>query len=70
METRAKAEGVPQPKPVDVIQAARDSIHAIMMIRAYRMRGHLHADLDPLKLQPRENAPERSSCAPCNSSAG
>ncbi|MCP4384084.1 MAG: 2-oxoglutarate dehydrogenase E1 component [Hyphomicrobiales bacterium] len=35
-----------------VQQAARDSVRAIMMIRAYRMRGHLHANLDPLGLQP------------------
>ncbi|MHB1109993.1 MAG: 2-oxoglutarate dehydrogenase E1 component, partial [Devosia sp.] len=41
-----------------VLQATRDSIHAIMMIRAYRMRGHLHADLDPLKLKAEEPAPE------------
>ncbi len=34
--------------PHDVQQATRDSIRAIMMVRAYRMRGHLHADLDPL----------------------
>ena len=33
---------------VDVLQATRDSVRAIMMIRAYRMRGHLHANLDPL----------------------
>lgn len=33
-----------------VMQATRDSVRAIMMIRAYRMRGHLHADLDPLRL--------------------
>ncbi len=32
----------------DVKQATRDSVRAIMMIRAYRMRGHLHANLDPL----------------------
>ncbi len=32
----------------DVHQATRDSVRAIMMIRAYRMRGHLHANLDPL----------------------
>ncbi|MDP2120252.1 MAG: 2-oxoglutarate dehydrogenase E1 component [Hoeflea sp.] len=32
----------------DVTQAARDSVRAIMMIRAFRMRGHLHAKLDPL----------------------
>jgi 2-oxoglutarate dehydrogenase, E1 component len=31
-------------------QATTDSVHAIMMIRAYRMRGHLHANLDPLGL--------------------
>ena len=30
--------------------ATRDSVRAIMMIRAYRMRGHLHANLDPLGL--------------------
>ncbi len=34
--------------PEDVQQATRDSIRAIMMVRAYRMRGHLHANLDPL----------------------
>jgi 2-oxoglutarate dehydrogenase E1 component len=34
--------------PVDVLQATRDSVRAIMMIRAFRMRGHLHANLDPL----------------------
>jgi len=32
----------------DLQRAARDSVRAIMMIRAYRMRGHLHANLDPL----------------------
>jgi 2-oxoglutarate dehydrogenase E1 component len=32
----------------DVLRATRDSVRAIMMIRAFRMRGHLHADLDPL----------------------
>ena len=32
----------------DVLQSTRDSVRAIMMIRAYRMRGHLHANLDPL----------------------
>jgi 2-oxoglutarate dehydrogenase E1 component len=28
-------------------------VRAIMMIRAYRMRGHLHADLDPLEMASR-----------------
>jgi 2-oxoglutarate dehydrogenase E1 component len=34
----------------EVQQAVKDSIAAIMLIRAYRIRGHLAADLDPLKL--------------------
>ncbi len=35
----------------DLLRATRDSVHALMMIRAYRMRGHLHANLDPLGLE-------------------
>ncbi len=35
----------------DVQRATRDSVRAIMMIRAFRMRGHLHANLDPLGLE-------------------
>ncbi|MCM0020501.1 MAG: 2-oxoglutarate dehydrogenase E1 component, partial [Tagaea sp.] len=35
-----------------------DSIRAIMLIRAYRMRGHLEANLDPLGLTKREPHPE------------
>ncbi len=31
-------------------QQTRDSVRATMMIRAYRARGHLHANLDPLGL--------------------
>ncbi len=38
--------------------AALDSVRAIMMIRAYRVRGHLDADLDPLRLTPRARHPE------------
>jgi 2-oxoglutarate dehydrogenase E1 component len=34
----------------ELMRASRDSVRAIMMIRAFRMRGHLHADLDPLGL--------------------
>ncbi len=41
----AQAQGL---SDTDVQQAARDSVRAIMMIRAFRMRGHLHAKLDPL----------------------
>ena len=33
-----------------VRQAVLDSVRALMIIRAYRIRGHLVADLDPLRL--------------------
>lgn len=42
----------------DVQQATKDSLRALMLIRAYRMRGHLIADLDPLKLDVLEPHPE------------
>ncbi|MCR6733542.1 MAG: 2-oxoglutarate dehydrogenase E1 component [Afipia sp.] len=35
----------------DVQQATRDSVRALMLIRAYRMRGHFHANLDPLGIE-------------------
>ena len=38
----------------EIVQAARDSIRAMMLIRTYRVRGHLAADLDPLGLVKRE----------------
>jgi 2-oxoglutarate dehydrogenase E1 component len=45
----------------DVLRATRDSVRAIMMIRAYRMRGHLHANLDPLGIaKPMEDYNELS----------
>ncbi|PWE18280.1 2-oxoglutarate dehydrogenase E1 component [Marinicauda salina] len=40
----------PEATAEEVQRAVRESISAIMLIRAYRMRGHLAADLDPLKL--------------------
>ncbi len=39
-------------------KATLDSVRALMMIRAYRMRGHLAANLDPLKLRDEEIQPE------------
>ncbi len=42
----------------DVRAAARDSIRALMLIRAHRVRGHLEANLDPLGLRPAERHPE------------
>ena len=47
IEAKAASEGKPA-TTADVLQSTRDSVRAIMMIRAYRMRGHLHAKLDPL----------------------
>jgi 2-oxoglutarate dehydrogenase E1 component len=44
--------------PTDVQQATRESVRALMMIRAFRMRGHLHADLDPLHLEPAKDHEE------------
>ena len=38
----------------NVKQATKDSVRAIMLIRAYRIRGHLIASLDPLSLQKKE----------------
>jgi len=43
----------------DEIRAATlDSVRALMMIRAYRIRGHLDADIDPLNLRPKSQHPE------------
>jgi 2-oxoglutarate dehydrogenase E1 component len=44
--------------PADVRRATHDSVRAIMMIRAYRIRGHLHANLDPLGLDPQKDHEE------------
>jgi 2-oxoglutarate dehydrogenase E1 component len=41
-----------------VRQATLDSIRALMLIRAYRVRGHLAANLDPLGLNPPKAHPE------------
>ena len=42
----------------DVQQAVLDSMRALMIIRAYRIRGHLIADLDPLGMRANEAHPE------------
>lgn len=38
--------------------AAHDSIRALMLIRSYRVRGHLQATLDPLGIEQATNNPE------------
>ena len=47
----AAAPAAPAVSADDVRKATLDSVRALMMIRAYRMRGHLAADLDPLNLK-------------------
>jgi 2-oxoglutarate dehydrogenase E1 component len=39
-------------------QATTDSVRALQLIRSYRVRGHLEADLDPLGLEKRGHHPE------------
>ncbi|MEM1375367.1 MAG: 2-oxoglutarate dehydrogenase E1 component, partial [Pseudomonadota bacterium] len=39
-------------------RAVLDSMRALMLIRAYRIRGHLAADLDPLGMREMPNRPE------------
>ena len=47
LKSKAQSAGA-EVSGAEVHQATRDSVRALMMIRAYRMRGHLHAKLDPL----------------------
>ena len=42
----------------DLRSATLDSLRALMLVRAYRIRGHLLAQLDPLDLQEKEIHPE------------
>ncbi|MEE3503154.1 2-oxoglutarate dehydrogenase E1 component [Acidiphilium acidophilum] len=46
------------PQPPVSRQATIDSLRALMFIRAYRVRGHLEADLDPLGLKKPGHHPE------------
>ncbi len=49
--------------PEQVRAAALDSLRALMLIRAYRVRGHLEAKLDPLGLQVPKSHPELDPAA-------
>ena len=46
------------PSTADIRAATKDSLRALMMIRTYRVRGHLEAQLDPLGLQAPKAHPE------------
>lgn len=52
------AAALPDATETDVRAATLDSIRALMMIRAYRIRGHLDADIDPLDMRGESHHPE------------
>ena len=54
---QAAAQGV-EITDDQIQRAVLDSIRALMIIRAYRIRGHLAADLDPLGMREINNHPE------------
>ncbi len=56
--TTAKANDTTAFNAADIRAFTIDSIRALMLIRAYRVRGHVQADLDPLKLSPPTYHPE------------
>jgi 2-oxoglutarate dehydrogenase E1 component len=51
---KAATKGAPAPDGRAIEEAAADSIRAMMLVRTYRVRGHLGADLDPLGLAKQE----------------
>ena len=61
IKAAAAKAGTPM-SDTDVVRACQDSIRAMMLIRTYRVRGHLAANLDPLGLShldlPADLAPE------------
>src|SRR6202167_1716251 len=57
VKAQAQTRGV-ELSNADVERATRDSVRALMLIRAYRARGHFHAKLDPLNLEPQKNEEE------------
>src|ERR1700751_3372479 len=50
LAAKAQAKGA-EVSAADVHQATRDAVRALMLIRAYRMRDHFHAKLDPLGIE-------------------
>lgn len=56
--TAPQIEGAADLSSDDVRRTTLDSIRAIMLIRAYRVRGHLVSDLDPLGLREEKYHPE------------
>ncbi|MFZ0422070.1 MAG: 2-oxoglutarate dehydrogenase E1 component [Xanthobacteraceae bacterium] len=57
VKAQAQTRGV-ELSSADIERATRDSIRALMLIRAYRARGHFHANLDPLGIATLSNEEE------------
>jgi 2-oxoglutarate dehydrogenase E1 component len=57
-DAKGAAAPAAAPSQAEIRQAVIDSVRALMMIRVYRVRGHLEADLDPLGIAAREPHPE------------
>jgi 2-oxoglutarate dehydrogenase E1 component len=63
MQVAIKAAAAKAGAPLEVKaveEAAGDSIRAMMLVRTYRVRGHLAADLDPLGLAKQDLPPDLS----------
>jgi 2-oxoglutarate dehydrogenase E1 component len=58
LQQKLTAIAAPAVASADARGAVVDTVRAIQMIRAYRVRGHLEADLDPLKLSDPKPHPE------------
>jgi len=58
LSEKEKQEETNISNPSLVEEAAKNSVRAIMLIRAYRIRGHLTANLDPLDLMSKAEHPE------------
>src|SRR6202000_1533941 len=57
LAAKAQAKGA-ELSAAEVNQATRDSVRALMLLRAYRMRGHFHAKLDPIGIEPARDREE------------
>ncbi|GAA6159348.1 2-oxoglutarate dehydrogenase E1 component [Ruegeria sp. HU-ET01832] len=57
IKDKAASKGV-EVSEDQIKRAVLDSLRALMLIRAYRIRGHLAADLDPLGMRAATNHPE------------
>ncbi|WP_158745404.1 2-oxoglutarate dehydrogenase E1 component [Acidisphaera sp. L21] len=57
-DAKAPAAAAPGMSPEQVRTATLDSLRALMMVRVYRVRGHLEAQLDPLGLTVPKSHPE------------